>query len=302
MSGRISAGSTLPDAFIAAARRASDPLGAAAHPVEEAVAFGDGFVPSLVRLRPELDDPTSDRVLATLIFAQQSGGQRVGTVISSLGVSISEELRVRRAHSAALTEQRMTATVALVAPWMLLGLTISTNPQAAIAYRTATGSLVIAVGFALTSLGFLIARRSARLSRAPGCCNERLGCPRAGSGPRDDHDCAAIPRLGERVGRYLRPDRSTFVAEDDQPDSRPAAAAGLRWSNSELLARRRRRRRGGAIVGVLLAQGDLFVEGPGRAMLPLAALGAAAGWLLFDMWLSTKREGGRGACASNFRS
>lgn len=167
MSGRISAGSTLPDAFLAAARLASGPLGAATHPVEEAVAFGDGFVPALVRLRPELDDPTSDRVLATLIFAQQSGGQRVGTVISSLGVSISEELRVRRAHSAALTEQRMTAAVALVAPWMLLALTISTNPQAAIAYRTATGSLVIAAGFALTSLGFLIARRSARLSRAP---------------------------------------------------------------------------------------------------------------------------------------
>lgn len=167
MSGRISAGSTLPDAFLAAARRASGPLGAAAHPVEEAVAFGDGFVPALVRLRPELDDPTSDRVLATLVFAQQSGGQRVGAVISSLGVSISEELRIRRAHSAALTEQRMTAAVALVAPWVLLALTISTNPQAAIAYRTATGSLVIAVGFALTSLGFLIARRSARLSRAP---------------------------------------------------------------------------------------------------------------------------------------
>ena len=167
MSGRISAGSTLPDAFIAAARRASGPLGAAAHQVEESVAFGDGFVPALVRLRPELDDPTSDRVLATLIFAQQSGGQRVGAVISSLGVSISEELRIRRAHSAALTEQRMTAAVALAAPWVLLALTISTNPQAAIAYRTATGSLIIAVGFGLTTFGFLAARRSARLSRAP---------------------------------------------------------------------------------------------------------------------------------------
>jgi tight adherence protein B len=167
MSGRISAGSTLPDAFIAAARRTSGPLGAAVHRVEESVVFGDGFVPALVRLRPELDDPTSDRVLATLIFAQQSGGHRVGAVISSLGASISEELRVRRAHSAALTEQRMTATVALAAPWILLALTISTNPQAAIAYRTATGSIIIAIGFALTALGFLAARRSARLSRAP---------------------------------------------------------------------------------------------------------------------------------------
>ncbi len=167
MSGRISAGATLPDAFIAGVRRTSGPLGTAAKPVEESVAFGDGFVPALLRLRSELDDPTSDRVLATLIFAQQSGGQRVGAVISSLGVSISEELRIRRAHSAALTEQRLTAAVALAAPWILLALTISTNPQAAAAYRTSTGSLIIAIGFALTAFGFLAARRSARLSRSP---------------------------------------------------------------------------------------------------------------------------------------
>ena len=113
------------------------------------------------------DDPTSDRVLTTLVFAQQSGGHRVGAVISSLGGSIADELRFRRAHTAALTEQRMTAAVALAAPWALLALTISTNPQAAAAYRTATGSAIIAVGFALTVLGFLGARRSARLSRAP---------------------------------------------------------------------------------------------------------------------------------------
>jgi tight adherence protein B len=88
-------------------------------------------------------------------------------VISSLGGSIADELRLRRAHTAALTEQRMTAAVALTAPWALLALTVSTNPQAAAAYRTATGSVIIAIGFALTTLGFLTARRSARLSQSP---------------------------------------------------------------------------------------------------------------------------------------
>ena len=167
MSGRISAGATLPDAFIAAARRAPGPLSATARPVEESVAFGDGFVPALERLRTQLDDPTSDRVLTTLEFAYRSGGHRVGVVISSLGGSIADELRLRRAHTAALTEQRMTAAVALTAPWALLALTIATNPQAAAAYRTATGSAIIAIGFVLTTLGFLGARRSARLSQAP---------------------------------------------------------------------------------------------------------------------------------------
>ena len=167
MSGRISAGATLPDAFIAAARRTPDPLATEAQGVEESVMFGDGFVPALKRLKTQLDDPASDRVLTTLEFAHRSGGHRVGAVVASLGASTSDELRLRRAHTAALTEQRMTAAVALAAPWILLTLTISTNPQAASAYRTATGTAVIVVGFILTAVGFLAARRSARLSQAP---------------------------------------------------------------------------------------------------------------------------------------
>ncbi len=167
LKGRVAAGTTLPDAFVAAARRAPEPLASAARQVEESVSFGDGFPPALERLRHQLDDATSDRVLATLSFAHRSGGHRVGAVISSLGASVSDELRLRRAHEAALTEQRMTAAVALAAPWALLALTIATNPQAADAYRTATGSMVIAIGFVSTGLGFIAARRSARLSGAP---------------------------------------------------------------------------------------------------------------------------------------
>lgn len=167
LKGRVSAGATLPDAFIVAARRSPEPLASAARPVEEAVLFGDGFVPALARLRERLDDPTSDRVLATLSFAHRSGGHRVGAVISSLAASVADELRLRKAHSAALTEQRLTATVALVAPWGLLALTIATNPQATAAYRTSAGASVIAIGFVSTGLGYLAARRSARLSRAP---------------------------------------------------------------------------------------------------------------------------------------
>ncbi len=167
MKGRIAAGATLPDSFIAAARTAPEPLSSAAHPIEEAVMFGDGFVPALSRLRAELNDPTSDRVLATIAFAHRSGGHRVGAVISSLGASIADELRLRKAHTATLTEQRMTASVALIAPWALLALTISTNPQAADAYRTTGGSIVIFIGFISTGIGFIAARRSARLSRSP---------------------------------------------------------------------------------------------------------------------------------------
>ena len=46
----------------------------------------------------------------------------------------------------------------------------------------------------------------------------------------------------------------------------------------------------GVFVGVLLAQGDLFIAGPGRSIPALAALGGAAGWLAWSAHRSTLRQ------------
>jgi len=96
--------------------------------------------------------------------------------------------------------------------------------------------------------------------------------------------------LSTRVGSYLRPVPQTVQEDDDANGGSPVTDAGLDWSGPELLLRRSAAAAAGAIVGILVAQGDLFVQGPGRSVLPLAALGAATGWLVFGMWLSTKRE------------
>ncbi len=96
--------------------------------------------------------------------------------------------------------------------------------------------------------------------------------------------------LSKRVGSYLRPAPLAVHEDGETPEGSPVADAGLNWSGTELLLRRSAAAATGAIVGILIAQGDLFVQGPGRSVLPLAALGAATGWLVFGMWLSTKRE------------
>jgi tight adherence protein B len=167
MKGRVASGATLPDAFVAAAERSPEPLRSSGTRIADAVTFGDGFVAALERLRAELDDATADRVLSTLAAAHQSGGTRVGAVLSSLGTSVADELRLRKAHFAALTEQRMTALVALIAPWGLLALTIATNPQSAETYRSDTGTLIVAIGLIATGAGYLLARHTAALSAAP---------------------------------------------------------------------------------------------------------------------------------------
>jgi tight adherence protein B len=118
-------------------------------------------------VRADWADPLADRVLTTLAAAAGIGGERVGTVLSGLAGSVADELRLRRAHQAALTEQRLTAGVALAAPWGLLLLTTATNPQATAAYATRTGTLVVLTGLVATSAGFWLSRRAARLSHMP---------------------------------------------------------------------------------------------------------------------------------------
>ncbi|MEN8238199.1 MAG: type II secretion system F family protein [Actinomycetota bacterium] len=167
MRASISAGLTLPDALIDACRRVGGPLGLFADEIRAEVAFGGGFAPALEGMRRALDDPVSDRVLATLVVANRVGGHRVGDVLSSLQESVADDLRLRRAHDAALTEQRWTAGVALVAPWALLVLSIATNPQASYAFDTPEGAAVVGIGFVATVSGWLLARRSARLSEPP---------------------------------------------------------------------------------------------------------------------------------------
>jgi tight adherence protein B len=163
----VAAGTTLPDAFVDGCDRVGDDFAHLADVVRHEVTYGGGFEPALTQLRGELVDPISDRILATFVIAQRTGGHRVGDVLAALGSSVADEIRLRKAHDAALTEQRWTATVALVAPWALLSISIATNPQASGAFSTTEGMVVIFGGLIATGLGWMLARRASKLSAAP---------------------------------------------------------------------------------------------------------------------------------------
>ncbi len=99
------------------------------------------------------------------------------------------------------------------------------------------------------------------------------------------------PALADRVAVYLRrPAREP--AGDPAAPAVPSAArhAGLAWSAGSLRARRAAAMAAGAFVGLLLAQGDLFLAGPGRSLPGFAALGGATGALGFSMWMTRRRE------------
>jgi Flp pilus assembly protein TadB len=158
---RVAGGSPIPEAVRAAGRHVGGPFGALDG------GFALGFDDFMREARGAWADPTADRVLITLAAANRAGGGRVDEMLGRLADSLAAELRLRRAHDAALTQQRLTSVVALLAPWAILALSLATNPTASAAYATPIGTGIVMGGLAATALGHLIATRTARLSRSP---------------------------------------------------------------------------------------------------------------------------------------
>jgi tight adherence protein B len=158
---RLAAGASVPDATRAAAAHIGG------RHLDLTRGPGVPFAQAMAEAREAWADPLADRIFTTLAAAAQIGGRHVDAVVSALAASVADELRLRRAHEAALTEQRLTAGVALVAPWVMLALSLATNPTALASYSTATGSLIVVIGLVVTVVGYALARRTARLSQPP---------------------------------------------------------------------------------------------------------------------------------------
>jgi tight adherence protein C len=82
--------------------------------------------------------------------------------------------------------------------------------------------------------------------------------------------------VSSRVGLYLLPPEPAEVHASSRRFDR--LLPGVPWVGV------------GSFIGVLLAQGDLFVVGPGRSLPALTLLGGIAGWLLFSARRSSIAE------------
>jgi tight adherence protein C len=92
----------------------------------------------------------------------------------------------------------------------------------------------------------------------------------------------SLPRqipIKDRVGEYL--------LVGTRPGAKGRFESATEWLLGEHTVNRLVAGAVGALTGVLLAQGDLFVQGPGRSVVTLALLGGVTGWLLYGMHRST---------------
>lgn len=158
----VRAGVSLPECCAALAERGPLGLRPGAAAFASTYRATGSFAAALTRLQEELADPVADRVVAALRLAHDVGGSDLVRVLRALSDFLREDVRVRKEIEARWSWTVTAARVAAAAPWIVL-LLMATRPEAARAYESRTGALVIAGGALSTFAGYRLMLRAARL-------------------------------------------------------------------------------------------------------------------------------------------
>ena len=106
-------------------------------------------------LKNRLADPTADRILETLRMSRDVGGSELTTVLRNLSSYLRQESAIRSEVEARQSWVVNAARLGVAAPWVVL-LLLATRPEAAAAYNTSAGAVLIVAGLAVTVIAYRI--------------------------------------------------------------------------------------------------------------------------------------------------
>lgn len=120
------------------------------------------FDTCLDRLKARFADPVADRIVEALRLAHEVGGTDLTVLLRNLARMLREDMRTRGELEARQSWTVNGARVAVAAPWLVLAL-LSTRPEAARAYATATGATVLGAGAVASVVAYRLMLRLGRL-------------------------------------------------------------------------------------------------------------------------------------------
>ncbi|TFD68917.1 type II secretion system F family protein [Cryobacterium ruanii] len=106
-------------------------------------------------LKCSLADPVADRILETLRMAREVGGSDLTVVLRSLAAWLRQDAAVRLEVEARQSWVVNAARLGVAAPWIILVL-LASRPEAAIAYNSPGGVIVIASGLTLSIIAYRV--------------------------------------------------------------------------------------------------------------------------------------------------
>jgi tight adherence protein B len=119
-------------------------------------ALGSGNLASaLDGLKADLADPIADRIVETLKMAREVGGSELPGILRTLAASLRADAAVRSEVEARQSWVRGAARLGVVAPWVVLVL-LASRPEAAVAYNSVPGLVLLGVGLVVTVVAYRI--------------------------------------------------------------------------------------------------------------------------------------------------
>ena len=149
----VRAGLSLPQAIAALAESAPEPVRAAFREFRRDYQRTARFAESLDALKTALADPVADRIVETLRMAREVGGTELPAVLRSLSHYLRADAAVRAEVDARQSWVRTAARLGVVAPWIVL-LMLSTRPEAAAAYNSSGGAVLVIGGLVATLIAY----------------------------------------------------------------------------------------------------------------------------------------------------
>ena len=149
----VRSGIALPDSVVTLSK-SGPPATRAAFVLFEADYRATGnFGLCLDRLKARLADPVADRILETLRMSREVGGSELIRVLRNLSSYLRQEAAIRSEVEARQSWVMNAARLGVAAPWIVL-LLLATRPEAAIAYKTAAGGVLILGGFVVSVIAY----------------------------------------------------------------------------------------------------------------------------------------------------
>lgn len=162
----VRAGMSLPEALAALAHRGPDGLRPVFQVFEDEYRATGSLTLALDAFKQASADPVADRIVAALAVTRDVGGTELGTLLRTLAQFLREDARTRSELTARQSWTVTGARLAVAAPWVVLAL-LATRGEAAAAYSTAQGTMLLGAGMIISLGAYQAMKRIGRLPAEP---------------------------------------------------------------------------------------------------------------------------------------
>lgn len=162
----VGSGVSLPQALDDLVERGPQILRRPCMEIRQSINSGVSFQDALRRAKRRFRTSAADQVLEVLIIARVTGSSHVGSILRTLGEFLRQENSMRAEIEARHGWVRSSASLAAIAPWLLLVI-LSAQPATRAAFTTSTGIYILILGVALTAVAYLWMNIVGRLPEVP---------------------------------------------------------------------------------------------------------------------------------------